>query len=68
MFNSNPRGGASAGRGRGGGRGGFTPRYNTVNAVGGDVEDQADEQYEAVEDEQYDDPEVVASLENIALN
>ena len=67
-FNGNPRGGFSAGGSRGGGRGNFTPRYNTVNAVGEDAENQADEQYEADEDEQYDDPEVVASIENNPLN
>ena len=68
-FNRNPRGGASAGRGRGaGGRGGFTPRQQTVNAVC-ENEDHQSEDYEAAEEEQYDeDPEVVAYIEDLALN
>ena len=36
-FNGNPRGGFSAVGSRGGGRGSFTPRYNTVNTVGEDA-------------------------------
>ena len=70
-FNGYPRGGAIAGRGRGiggRGRGGFTQRQQTVNAVS-ENEGQQYEEYETVEEEQYEaDSEVVASIDDLALN
>ena len=70
-FNGYSRGGAAAGRGRGSGgrgRGGFNPRRQTVNAVS-EYEEQQDGDYEAVEEEQFEeDQEVVANINSLALN
>ena len=70
-FNGYSRGGATAGRGRGSGgrgRGGFNPRRQTVNAVS-EYEEQQDGDYDAVEEEQYEeDQEVVANINSLALN
>ena len=60
-FNQSPRGGASSGRGRGGGRS-FAPPHNGVNAVCDEVEKKLEE-FQA-EEEQYDDSEVLASVED----
>ena len=60
--NQNPRGGASAGRGCGGGRG-FAPRHNGVNAVCCDDWGNELDEFQ-VEEEQYDDSKVVASVED----
>ena len=58
------KGGANTGRGRGGGRGSFTPRHNTVNAVCEDAENQVEEYHD--KEEQYDkNAEVVAFLYDV---